>query len=69
MRALGPFKLIYNCTPHQAVAPVDSQRDPGWQVMKAAHAAGTLAVPFVKSYFTTPRATFELYDLQPILVS
>ena len=57
------FKLIYNCTPHQAVAPVDSQRDPGWQEMVAAHAAGKLAEPFVKAYFTTPRATFELYDL------
>lgn len=57
------FKLIYNCTPHQAVAPVDSQRDPGWQEMQAAFAAGKLAEPFVKAYFTTPRATFELYDL------
>jgi arylsulfatase A-like enzyme len=57
------FKLIYNCTPHQAVAPVDSQRDAGWQAMKAAHNAGTLAERFTKTYFTTPRPTFELYDL------
>jgi len=57
------FKLIYNCTPHQAVAPVDSQRDPGWQEMLAARAAGQLAEPLMKAYFTTPRATFELYDL------
>jgi N-sulfoglucosamine sulfohydrolase len=57
------FKLIYNCTPHQAVAPVDSQRDPGWQEIRAAHAAGKLAEPFVQAYFNTPRATFELYDL------
>jgi arylsulfatase A-like enzyme len=57
------FKLIYNCTPHQAVAPVDSQRDPGWQEILAAHAAGRLAPPFEKAYFTLPRATFELYDL------
>ncbi|NUQ63541.1 MAG: sulfatase [Pirellulales bacterium] len=57
------FKLIYNCTPHQAVAPVDSQRDPGWQEIRAAGAAGTLAEPFVKAYFTVPRSTFELYDL------
>ncbi len=57
------FKLIYNCTPHQPVAPVDSPRDPGWQEMVAAHAAGKLAEPFVRSYFTTPRPTFELYDL------
>ncbi len=58
------FKLIYNCTPHQAVAPVDSQGNPGWQAMKAAQAAGKLAAPFVTAYFTTPRATFELYDLE-----
>lgn len=57
------FKLIYNCTPHGAVAPVDSQRDPGWQEMVAANAAGKLALPFVKAYFTAPRPTFELYDL------
>ncbi len=57
------FKLIYNCTPHGAVAPMDSQRDPGWQEMQAAHAAGKLAEPFVKAYFTSPRPTFELYDL------
>jgi len=57
------WKLIYNCTPHQPVAPVDSQRDPGWQEMKAAFADGKLAPQFVRSYFTTPRTTFELYDL------
>ena len=57
------FKLIYNCTPHQAVAPVDSQRDPGWQQMKAAFAEGKLAPEFVRAYFTTPRSTYELYDL------
>lgn len=57
------YKLIYNCTPHGAVAPVDSQRDPGWQEMRAAHEAGKLAPEFVRAYFTTPRSTFELYDL------
>ena len=36
------FKLIYNCTPHGAVAPVDSQGDPGWTEMKTANAAGKL---------------------------
>jgi len=57
------FKLIYNCTPHQGVAPVDSQKDPGWQEILAAHAAGRLASQFERAYFTLPRATFELYDL------
>jgi N-sulfoglucosamine sulfohydrolase len=58
------FKLIYNCTPHQAVAPVDSQRDPGWQQMKAAFAEGRLAPEFIRAYFTTPRPTYELYNLE-----
>jgi len=57
------FKLIYNCTPHGAVAPVDSQKDPGWQAMMKANAEGNLASEFVRAYFTTPRSTFELYDL------
>ena len=56
-------KLIYNCTPHQPVGPVDSQRDPGWQEMVAANRAGGLAPEFVRTYFTTPRPIFELYDL------
>lgn len=58
------WKLIYNCTPHQAVAPVDSQRNPSWQQMQAAKAEGKLAPEFVRAYFTTPRATFELYNLE-----
>lgn len=57
------FKLIYNCTPHQPVGPVDSRNDPSWKEMVAAHAEGKLAPAFVKAYFTTPRSTFELYDL------
>ena len=58
------YKLIYNCTPHQPVGPVDSQRDPGWQQMIAANRAGRLSPDLVRAYFTTPRATFELYDLE-----
>jgi N-sulfoglucosamine sulfohydrolase len=58
------YKLIYNCTPHQPVGPVDSQRDPGWQEMVAANQSGRLAKEFVQTYFTSPRPTFELYDLQ-----
>jgi arylsulfatase A-like enzyme len=57
------FKLIYNCTPHQPVGPIDSRNDPGWREMVAAHAEGRLAPEFVQAYFTTPRPTFELYDL------
>jgi N-sulfoglucosamine sulfohydrolase len=58
------YKLIYNCTPHGAVAPVDSADQPGWQEMKAAHAAGTLEERFVRAYFPRTRPTYELYDLQ-----
>lgn len=58
------FKLIYNCTPHGAVAPVDSKGDPSWKQMAAANAEGKLAPQFVRSYFASPRPTFELYDLE-----
>ncbi|WP_254053777.1 sulfatase [Singulisphaera sp. GP187] len=57
------YKLIYNCTPHQPVGPIDSQRDAGWKAMVAANQAGQLAPQFVRAYFTAPRPTFELYDL------
>ena len=58
------FKLIYNCTPHGAVKPVDSAGDPSWKSIEAAHAAGMLSPEHARTYFTTPRPTFELYDLQ-----
>lgn len=57
------WKLIYNCTPHQRVQPVDSAEQPYWQAMVAANAAGKLAPEFVTAYFTAPRPTYELYDL------
>lgn len=58
------YKLIYNCTPGNSVAPIDSAKQPSWMEMQAAHAAGRLEERFVKAYFTTPRPTFELYDLE-----
>ncbi|MBK8092152.1 MAG: sulfatase [Verrucomicrobiaceae bacterium] len=58
------YKLIYNCTPHGAVAPVDSKEDPSWREIVAAHTAGKLSPEHERAYFTTPRPTFELYDLQ-----
>ncbi|MEK7408595.1 MAG: sulfatase [Acidobacteriota bacterium] len=36
------YKLIYNCTPQQVYAPVDSANDPSWREMVAAHQAGKL---------------------------
>ncbi|MHB8901543.1 MAG: sulfatase family protein [Thermoguttaceae bacterium] len=58
------YKFIYNCTPWIPYAPVDSAGGPGWQQMKEAAAAGTLAEPLRRTYFTTPRPVYELYDLQ-----
>ncbi|OJW17787.1 MAG: arylsulfatase [Planctomycetales bacterium 71-10] len=60
----GRYKLIYNCTPHQPYAPVDSRQGPGWQAMLAAHRSGTLDPKFERAYFTNPRPIFELYDLK-----
>jgi N-sulfoglucosamine sulfohydrolase len=57
------FKLIYNCTPHQIYAPVDSSGDSYWQRMLALHAEGKLAPEFERAYFTSPRPIVELYDL------
>ncbi len=58
------FKLIYNCTPHGAVKPVDSAGSPSWQEIESAHAAGQLRPEHEKTYFTSPRPTFELYNLE-----
>lgn len=58
------YKFIYNCTPWIPYGPVDSAGGAAWKQMQAAHEAGTLAAPLVKTYFTTPRPVYELYDLQ-----
>jgi len=57
------FKLIYNATPYQKVQPVDSAGDPGWRAIVAAHEAGMLLPEHERTYFRSPRPTFELYDL------
>ncbi|MDD4020014.1 MAG: sulfatase-like hydrolase/transferase [Kiritimatiellae bacterium] len=58
------YKLIYNVTPNLRYTPVDSGGDPGWQEMTAAHEKGALATEFETLYFTSPRAVYELYDLE-----
>jgi N-sulfoglucosamine sulfohydrolase len=58
------FKLIYNCTPHQIYAPVDSVGESYWQRMLALHAEGKLAPQFERAYFTNPRPVYELYDVE-----
>ncbi len=57
------YKLIYNCTPQQEYAPVDSANDAGWREMVAAWQAGKLDPVFSRLYFTRPRPVVELYDL------
>jgi N-sulfoglucosamine sulfohydrolase len=58
------YKFIYNCTPWIPYGPVDSAGGALWKEMQAANAAGKLAAPLVKTYFTAPRPVYELYDLQ-----
>ncbi len=57
------YKFIYNCTPWIPYGPVDSAGGAAWKQMKEAHEAGTLPAELVATYFTTPRAVYELYDL------
>jgi N-sulfoglucosamine sulfohydrolase len=58
------YKLIYNVTPHQRYAPVDSAGDPGWKAIVQAHEEKRLASAFEELWFTSPRAVYELYDLE-----
>jgi arylsulfatase A-like enzyme len=56
-------KLIWNYTPHQEYAPVDSANDAGWRETVAAHQSGKLPAVLDRAYFTRPRPVVELYDL------
>jgi len=58
------YKLIYNVTPSHRYAPVDSVGDPGWQAIIKAHEDKQLASEFETLWFTSPRAVYELYDLE-----
>ncbi len=58
------FKLIYNVTPGMRYAPVDSAGDPSWKDITRAHEEQKLAPEFEKLWFTSPRAVYELYDLE-----
>lgn len=57
------YKFIYNCTPWIPYSPVDSAGGAAWSDIKAANADGKLAEGVAKTYFTTPRPVYELYDL------
>jgi N-sulfoglucosamine sulfohydrolase len=58
------YKFIYNCTPWIPYAPVDSAGGAAWREIKTAQDAGELAEGVSKTYFTTPRPVYELYDLE-----
>lgn len=58
------YKLIYNVTPSHVYAPVDSAGDPGWKDIVKAHEEQNLASEFETLWFTSPRAVYELYDLE-----
>lgn len=58
------YKLIYNVTPSHRYSPVDSSGDPGWKDIVKANENKTLAPEFVTLWFTSPRAIYELYDLE-----
>jgi arylsulfatase A-like enzyme len=57
------YKFIYNCTPWIPYSPVDSAGGAAWTQIKAAHEAGKLPAPLDRTYFTSPRPVYELYDL------
>lgn len=58
------YKLIYNFTYHFAYSPVDSAGHPYWRRMIEDNAAGRLPPPLARTYFSSPRPIYELYDLQ-----
>lgn len=58
------YKLIYNVTPSHRYSPVDSAGDPGWKDIVKAHESKQLASEFETLWFTSPRAVYELYDLE-----
>jgi N-sulfoglucosamine sulfohydrolase len=57
------YKLIYNCTPWIPYAPVDSAGGAAWSQIKEANESKKLSDGVAKTYFTTPRPVYELYDL------
>ncbi|HVH45674.1 MAG TPA: sulfatase [Labilithrix sp.] len=59
------YSLIQNYRAEIAYAPTFDLRDSSsWQSIVELHKAGTLAPALVHRYFTAPRASVELYDLE-----
>ncbi len=58
------YKLIYNVTPNIRYTPVDSSSNPSWRDMTKAHDERRLSAEFEQLYFKSPRAVYELFDLE-----
>jgi len=59
------YNFIYNALPDRAYWPVDmDENNIAWEAVGKAHEAGTLPKDQDARYFSKPRPTFELYDLE-----
>ncbi len=59
------YNFIYNALPDRAYWPVDmDEKNIAWEAIGKAHEAGTLPKDQDARYFSQPRPTFELYDLE-----
>ncbi len=59
------YNFIYNALPDRAYWPVDmDEKNIAWEAVGKAHEAGTLPEDQDARYFSKPRPTFELYDLE-----
>ena len=59
------YHFVYNAIPERMYGPVDMTKgdNVAWEAVKKVHAAGGLSELHERLYFRTPRAIFELYDL------
>jgi arylsulfatase A-like enzyme len=59
------YNFIYNALPDRTYWPVDmDEKNIAWEAVRKAHEAGTLPKDQDARYFSKPRPTFELYDLE-----
>ena len=59
------YNFIYNALPDRAYWPVDmDEKNIAWEAVGKAHEAGTLPQYQDARYFSKPRPTFELFDLE-----
>ncbi len=59
------YNFIYNTLPDRTYWPVDmDDKNIAWEAVRKTHEAGTLPKDQDARYFSKPRPTFELYDLE-----